>query len=358
MRVCIATTVHGPRDGRIFYREARTLSRAGHEVFVLHAAGEGEQSVDGIDVLGLAPPTTRRDTKRLGRRMVREALLRRPDVVHVHDPALLAPCANMCGRGGAAFLYEARGHSGTVRLPLRRRRLLRRAAGVIAADARIGLLFEQLHPRVAVARSYPPSDLFAVPETAERNEIVCIGRRLSVARTRPMLEVFADLRGEFADLRLALIEQEQADEELNQLVAERSGDSVTIETALPYEQLADRLAGAAIGVAVVSDGEEDWSVDMPAGAFELMALHIPYVAVVTPAFEKLVGNVGGRLVRAEDADSLVTALRELCARPEARHALGWRGRWAFEQKYNWEREAAGLVDLYGEIADASAGDAA
>jgi glycosyltransferase involved in cell wall biosynthesis len=89
MRIAHVTTVHRWDDGRIFERQARSLARAGHEVWIL-APGTDAFSVDDVEVIPLG--IARRRSDRMWR-LVREAgrVIRRldPDVVIVHDPELL-----------------------------------------------------------------------------------------------------------------------------------------------------------------------------------------------------------------------------------------------------------------------------
>ena len=99
------TTVHEPFDSRVFHRECRTLTEAGYDV-VLLAPGGNDSTVDGILVGG--PP-------RCGNRLLRmslgvgrtllEALGKRADIYHFHDPELI-PAGLLLRLLGKRVVYD------------------------------------------------------------------------------------------------------------------------------------------------------------------------------------------------------------------------------------------------------------
>ena len=89
--VAVVTTVHAPGDTRIWHKQVRSLAAAGHRVHYVAGPLEGLEFPAGVQAhdLGAKRPGI---GARLGR--IREAVRRvrsiRPDVVHIHDPELLA----------------------------------------------------------------------------------------------------------------------------------------------------------------------------------------------------------------------------------------------------------------------------
>ena len=88
-KICILTSVHPPFDHRIFYKEAKTLIKAGYNV-VLIAQHIKEETVDGVRVVPLPTPKNRfeRMTKVVWK-LVRLALKEKANVYHFHDPELI-----------------------------------------------------------------------------------------------------------------------------------------------------------------------------------------------------------------------------------------------------------------------------
>src|SRR5438874_7465423 len=83
------TSAHSAFDSRIFYKECRSLARAGHDVVELANYGHNTNSW-GVKVRGLGRSRGRmhRVTTKL-LKMTWEALRLNADVYHFHDPELL-----------------------------------------------------------------------------------------------------------------------------------------------------------------------------------------------------------------------------------------------------------------------------
>ena len=95
--ICLLSSVHQALDGRIFYREARRLARAGHAVNVV-ALHSRDEIVDGVQFLGTTRPTARSPPNAVAT-LFQRALETRADVYHIHDPELLAHAARPPQRG-------------------------------------------------------------------------------------------------------------------------------------------------------------------------------------------------------------------------------------------------------------------
>ena len=88
-KVCILTTVHPSFDTRIFYKEAKTLARAGYEVALI-AQHDKNEVVDRVKIIALPKPRNRfTRIFSLTWRAFRLALRERANVYHFHDPELL-----------------------------------------------------------------------------------------------------------------------------------------------------------------------------------------------------------------------------------------------------------------------------
>lgn len=88
-KICILTSVHPPFDGRIFYKEAKTLVKAGYKV-VLIVQHNKKETVDGVRIIPLPKPRNRfeRVTSVVWKLFI-SALRERADIYHFHDPELI-----------------------------------------------------------------------------------------------------------------------------------------------------------------------------------------------------------------------------------------------------------------------------
>ncbi|RJQ52759.1 MAG: glycosyltransferase [Actinobacteria bacterium] len=367
MRVCIVTTVHPPTDGRIFHRQAVTLASQGHEVFLLHQKGEGEETRDGVSFIGSEPPPNRAARAMGARELVKRALALGPDVVHAHDPELLQPSAKLCRRARVAFVYDVHedyvgmiDHKEWIPGPLKplakvwvsrqERRYVRRADGVVVADRQLAEIFSKLNPNTVVAHNFPPAALFPRPEAGAREEIVYEGSISPVRGAFIMVELVKRLRERYPRLKLVMIGTIHAKEEQIRRIASEAGEgAVEFEEPVPYERLHERLAGARLGLCLLKRNRK-FLINVPTKIFDYMACGVPYLASDFPNIRGLVGDVGGRLVDPKKIDEIEKIAAELLKEPETGVALGGRGRWAFEQKYNWDVESRGLIALYEKIA--------
>jgi len=94
-KVTILSSVHIALDNRVFYREARSLERAGYDVTLI-AVHPRDEVKDGVRIIGL--PRVRRWLRPLlWLRLLRLALRTHADVYHFHDPELLlvTPCLRL-----------------------------------------------------------------------------------------------------------------------------------------------------------------------------------------------------------------------------------------------------------------------
>ena len=86
-KVAILSSVHLALDNRVFYREARTLARAGYDVTLI-AVHDRDETRDGVRIRAL-PRVARSRRPLLWRALGRMAQETGADLFHFHDPELL-----------------------------------------------------------------------------------------------------------------------------------------------------------------------------------------------------------------------------------------------------------------------------
>ena len=93
---------------------------------------------------------------------------------------------------------------------------------------------------------------------------------------------------------------------------------------------------------------------LPIKLFEYMAAGIPVVASDFPLWRQIVQDADcGLCVDPLDPAAIAQAIRELLADEARAQVLGMNGRRAVEQHYQWSVEAAKLLTLYRQLAQAA-----
>jgi glycosyltransferase involved in cell wall biosynthesis len=340
MRALHLTTVHRPRDVRIFHKEARALAGAGAEAGVL------------------APRERPGRIRRLamGRRLAREAARRGADVYHVHDPELLPAALWLARTTGRPVIYDVHEYlgqtartkrwlPGPLRLPvaLAAERLeragARRLAAAVAVNPDLAARFAAAGARAASVANSPWAAAFGEPAPPAPEPVVLyVGglgplRGLEVMRAAfPMVEV--------PGARLLLAGP--GDPGALPRGAEHLG-------VVDHDAVPGLLAGARVAwIPLQRHGNYDRAV--PTKLVEAMAAARPVVASDLGRMGRMVRETGcGLVVAPDDPRAHAAALTALLADPDEAARLGALGRAAFLDGLSFEREAVALVDLYARV---------
>ncbi len=161
----------------------------------------------------------------------------------------------------------------------------------------------------------------------------------------PLLEAVAKLRVE-RDIELVVIGRPRPGGPVARSI-DRLGlaDCVTTVTGVSDEELA-RLYGEA-QVAIVPSLYEGFSLP----AIEAMSCGVAVVATTGGALPEVVGVSGetGLLVKPNDPEALLEAIRQLLDDPELRARLGARGRQRVIERFTWQVTARGTAACYDAI---------
>jgi glycosyltransferase involved in cell wall biosynthesis len=412
LRVAMALYKDVTHDSRVL-REAWSLADAGHEVtihclggrlpagapFRAVAAPAGASEV----VPGTGSPFLRparggrlrrvvdritwllgymRAARRWGRRVV--AAAGPVDVWHAHDLNALAAVGPFV-RGETVLVFDSHEEfletGSALRLPgparsaLRwlERRLISRSFAVvtvndgIAADLRAAYAPE----RLVVVRNCPPR--WTAP--AERPDL--LRAAFGIPGDAPVLLFHGSLvpdrgieqvvraieRPELRHVHLVLLGDGELAEPMTELGAgDRLGGRLHVHAAVTPQELPDWVASADLGVVIIPPRTRNLYLSTPNKLFECLAVGTPVLASDLPEMRRVVledpdGPLGA-VCDPDDEDAVVAAIGELLGGDvDVRRAARERCLRAAASRLNWEHEVAGLVALYGTIADRSPGAA-
>ncbi len=356
-RLLVVTVVHRPDDARILHRQIALLSAEGYRItYAAPWRASGVVPPEGLATRDL-PRASGRD--RLAALLAARDLLREEaaghDLVLLHDPELLIALRLAGVSRVPPVVWDvhedtavALGDREWVPSPLRRllawavRRLERwaeRNVHLILAEDGYRARFRRTHP---VVRNHPwasqrPDPTLAVtPDEPPR--VVYLGRISRGRGIDTVLELGRAL-GDTARVELIGPVDRGLEVELEAAVAE---GIVGWRGFIPNDRLAEVLAGASIGLSLLSD-DPNYRVSMPTKVVEYLAHGVPVVATPLAAVTALLEEEGGGLlVPFGDIDATVLAVRRILGEPGLHARLSEEGRVAAARR-TWEVEGGRLA---------------
>lgn len=362
------TSVHGPRDPRIFVKECRTLAAAGYDV-VLVAPQAGSGVEDGVRFVEFHKPANR--LARIlfsGRRMTRVAGAIPAEVFHIHDSELL-PTAHRLARRGATVVYDSHEHltkstAGKTYLHPLAARLVAglvgryehfvasRLAAVVAATPTIA---EQFDPdRTVVVANYPVASEWTDGDGPGVEDYLARPRRAAYVGAITAVRCAPELVAVAAELARSDGELHFAGPVSGTPVPE--GPGVVHHGVIAREEVSDLLDTTRVGMVVFRPIPNHIEA-LPTKAFEYMAAGLPIVvASATEVLADMVRDTGCGVVVPHDRPlEIAAAVERLFDEPLEAYEMGRRGRQAVLDHHTWDSQGEVLVELYRRLAPVSAG---
>ena len=370
-RVAILSSVHQALDNRVFYREARTLARAGYDVTLI-APHDRDETRDGVRIRAL-PRVPRSRRPLLWRAIGQLARETAADVYHFHDPELLllSPWLRRAtGRPTIYDIHEANADfirvkdylPGVVRAPLAGvfRRLEPRLAagesGLIFADDAIAADFATFAGPKATLFNFPGTELIArgaATATGREPVVLYLGGMERNRGAALMMAAFAQVVAAMPAARLLLVGHfmpPTLEAEMRADATRRGiGHAVEIVGRVPFGRIGDYLARARVGWVTWQPVAKNCK-NIPTKLFEYMAYGLPVVSSDLPSTRPFVrSGENGRLVAAEDAAGHAAALLALLRSPAEAARLGAAGRRRVATEWNWAAMEPLLLALYAAV---------
>lgn len=365
------TTVHPRADVRIFVKQCRSLAR--HRARTMHllvADSLGDAEVDGVQITDLG----RAGGGRAGRfvagswRAMKAIRRLHGDVIHFHDPELL-PLALFLRMLGHCVVYDV--HEDMPRqilakhwIPPGIRQLVAAMVGavewlggrsfdaIVAATPTIAARFP---PRKTVlVQNFPIIDELArdrlLPQAGRRRSFVYIGVIASIRGANEIVDAIGRLPGESrANLTLAgNFSPPGVRRDLEKL---EGWQRVDYQGWLGRPEISALLSSARAGL-VTLHPTRNYPDAYPVKMFEYMAAGLPVIASDFPLWRRIIEEAGcGLLVDPLSPDAIAVAMQWVLDHPADADDMGRRGRDAVLQRFNWDHEAAKLLDLYIRLSD-------
>jgi glycosyltransferase involved in cell wall biosynthesis len=369
MKVVHMTSVHSRNDVRILVKECATLKAAGHDVVLLVADGQGEASVGGVRIVDVGLRQARRMARalRTGATMYAAARRQGADVYHLHDPELL-PWAVLLRMAGYRVVYDAHEQLADDILakpylsPWMMRVLVAtvapselfmagRMSAVVAATPAILDRFAG-HARLSVGvYNFPLEHEFKRGGAwVQRKAQACyVG---GVSQSRGVRELI--MAAQFARTRIVIAGPLWDGLTVERLASTPGWDNVSYVGSVGRQAVGELMASSRIGLVTFLPTRYHVN-SMPNKLFEYMSAGLPVVASNFPLWRSVVEQTGsGLCVDPTDPQAIAAAIDRLAEDDDFAARCGHRGMQAVTENYNWNGQASKLIDLYGQLAAASA----
>lgn len=375
IRVCMATSGHAADDDRIFYKEARSLVRAGAEVVVLCARGKAFPGrTDGVRFARYDGGGGLRDRLRTVGRLAQAIRDQRCDVVHCHEPDSLVAALRAQRGGGPKVIFDSHelwAGVAAVRFPrplwplamaayrgFERRWIADCAAAFGASVAITDYLAGILGPeRAATLLNVPAAEVFgAGPERGWGEETVLChdgsltfarglktmaeAIRLLAARHRVVLKIVGDVFGEEKDW-------------LEAFVAKHRLERVIVRTGwLPYEEVGRAIAPCHIGL-IGFLPSPNHRIAAPNKCFNYLLYGLPVVGPDFPRshFAILAREGCGAVADPGSPEAYAGALAQMIQDREGTLRMAATARRLSETRYRWEHMEPVMLDIYRRVLD-------
>ncbi len=365
-KVCILTSVHPVFDTRIFYKEAKTLMKAGYDVTLIAQHNKNE-NVDGIRIIPLPEPRNRleRMTKTVCM-LFNIALREKPAICHFHDPELI-PIGIILKLLGKKVIYDVHEDYGKQNLyktyiPVAIRKPVAKLVSFIEKIAskffdRIIVATDDIlknfitHKGSVAIRNFPVLTNFGEIQKKRNNQMfapIYIG---ALAETRGITQIVEAM--EYFDIqkniKLILCGGFSPKSYEKKVRCLKGFERVEYLGYIKHTKVTEYLAQADVGIVCFHPTLSHIN-SMPNKLFEYMCAGIPVVASNFPLWKKIIErNKCGICVNPLEPREIAKAIEYLMEHSDEAQKMGANGKEAILQKYNWENESKKLLKVYEEL---------
>lgn len=367
MKICHITTVHPRYDTRIFLKQCKSLAANGYKVYLIVADGKGNENINGVSIIDIGLPGNRAERAILySQKILRAALKTGASIFQLHDPELI-PIGLWLKYLGKKVIFDS--HEDVPRQILNKPYLnsparyilgkvysvlenytCKRLDAVIAATPYIRDKFLSINQNTIDINNYPLLEEFAANFQGSHNhkelQVCYVG---GISRIRGIVEMVEAMALVKTNLKLILGGKFGECGIEKKVEAEPGWQKVTFLGWLDRDGVRKVLSRSIAGLVTLRP-VENYVDSLPVKMFEYMSAGLPVIASNFPLWKQIVeGNDCGICVNPLDPGEIAAAMDTLATNPELAQKMGENGRWAVENKYNWNKEEKKLVTLYYEL---------
>ncbi len=377
-RICMAASSHPPGDDRIFFKEARSLARAGADVTVLSSKGKRPPEIaDGVKFANYDGGGGLRQRAFSIGALENALAAGRFDVIHCHEPDGLLAALRVKRQSGVKVIFDshemwAATLAGRFPRPFwgpvmgayqwLERKWIAQCDGAIGASWAISdYLSGILGPEcVANILNVPVVDVFGEGPAREWGEltILCHDGHLTFNRGLKTMAEAVRMVSPKHRVVLKIIGDVFGDERiwLDRFIERHGLEQTIVRTGwLPYAEVGKALAPCHIGLIALQKTPNN-VVTSSNKVFNYMLYGIPFIG---PDFRlakiKLVEEERcGVLADSRDPESYAAAITRMIEDQAGTMEMAIRALNASKTKYRWQHMEPVLLDLYRQVLDGMA----
>jgi len=370
MKICMLTSTHGPNDGRIFQKEAKSLAKE-HEVTILAPSdGSGSSITERVHIVTVKRPESTALHPITLLRLLRACLAQDADVYHCHEPDALLIGVLAKYLKGKRVIYDIHEHwpseipfdlgiqdSTLVQKTLSALVsgveivLARRAESTFAVSESVAARFREKGIEPAIISNYSIADLDIPynPVRSGRKLMFVAGNIHAFHGVGECIRAVSRVKEDYPDVTLTLVGnvREDLDEHIN---GADHNEFITSTGFLPYREMYEKLNEGTIALLVFQPTYHNISIGLPNKLFDYMLLGLPVIASDLPEIRRVVGKADcGILVDPASVNDIADAISYLFEHPEEARRMGANGRKAVLERYNWSAMEAVLLQTYRNL---------
>lgn len=370
-RICHITTVHPANDTRVYIKECQSLSKAGHEVFLI--APEPFMSLTDVPVNIKFIPKEYSRFLRLIRgqwHALKEALKLKASLYHFHDPELVF-MGLVLKFMGEKVIYDV--HEDLPRQILTKEWLPSWSRKIIASIAElvewIGAKFFDgiITVTPLIQKRFPPHKTILVQNFPILGELALIEAKNYANRSpsfayiggitaiRGIIEMMKALEYiEDPQIKLILGGEFSPENLYEEVKSYKGWEKVQYEGFVDREKVAQILGETKAGLVLFLPAPNHIS-SQPNKLFEYMSAGIPVIASDFPLWRQIIEDAQcGLLVNPLCPKEIAEAMKWILEHPNEAEKMGQNGLKAVQNTYNWEREKKKLLTFYKKLLEEGA----
>ncbi len=371
--ICMVTVQHSAKDDRIYFKQAISLAKAGHRVFILSVSDDGHpkdmsgKSIktdenEGISFVTLQEPHTliSKILKKsyLGpfyRRMIQAAISVRADIYVAHEPQSIMIARKAAHGVSSHYLFDA--HESLYFSNWKDRWALKKEMNRLKAFTTANSLTQQallkLNPGAVSEVIYNASILERTPEPSAKELLIVHEGSFPFNRGLELLmEALALLKNEAPLFNLKIVGSLSPAEEnyfIHMVRTHQLEGRIALTGWMPYEDLGSQLSGSAIGLILNTPTPNNLYGGPANKLFNYMAKSLMIISVDLPETSRIIKTSGIGVVLDDRSPQTLASVLEKALRDEDWRMSFRRSSAKAAEQFSWDKESQKLMTFYDRV---------